>query len=76
MTLPTNYIELKDFLDHKVASYNQPDFIENDPICIPHQFSKLQDIEIREVTTLEGLKDLKISLKIHQKCYLILKLNH
>lgn len=46
MTLPTNFIELKDFLDHKVAAYNQPNFIENDPICIPHQFSKLQDIEI------------------------------
>ncbi|MEM1121548.1 MAG: TIGR02757 family protein, partial [Bacteroidota bacterium] len=26
--------------------FNQPDFIENDPISIPHQFSKLQDIEI------------------------------
>ena len=46
MTLPTNFIELKDFLDDKVETYNQPDFIENDPICIPHQFSKLQDIEI------------------------------
>ena len=46
MTLPTNFIELKDFLNHKVAAYNQPNFIENDPICIPHQFSKVQDIEI------------------------------
>lgn len=46
MTLPTNFAELKDFLDHKVATYNQPSFIENDPISIPHQFSQLQDIEI------------------------------
>lgn len=46
MTLPTNFQELKDFLDHKVTSYNQPSFIENDPISIPHQFTKLQDIEI------------------------------
>lgn len=46
MTLPTNFTELKDFLDNKVASYNQPSFIENDPITIPHQFSQLQDIEI------------------------------
>ncbi len=38
--------DLKGFLDEHVALYNQPAFIENDPISIPHQFSKLQDIEI------------------------------
>jgi len=38
--------DLKAFLDSKVAQYNQADFIENDPIQIPHQFTKLQDIEI------------------------------
>lgn len=38
--------ELKSFLDRKVIQYNQPGFIENDPICIPHLFSKKQDIEI------------------------------
>jgi uncharacterized protein (TIGR02757 family) len=37
---------LKDFLDLKVEQYNQPGFIENDPICIPHQFKLKQDIEI------------------------------
>ncbi|MBT0812358.1 TIGR02757 family protein [Litoribacter ruber] len=37
---------MKEFLDEKVAYYNQPDFIENDPICIPHRFTKPQDIEI------------------------------
>ncbi|RIW12729.1 TIGR02757 family protein [Algoriphagus lacus] len=37
---------LKDFLDEKVALYNQPGFIPNDPISIPHRFSKKQDIEI------------------------------
>lgn len=37
---------LKDFLDAKVAQYNQPNFITNDPVCIPHLFSKKQDIEI------------------------------
>lgn len=30
----------------KVDQYNRPDFITNDPICIPHRFSKKQDIEI------------------------------
>jgi len=37
---------LKEFLDVKVDLYNQPDFIENDPICIPHKFKLKQDIEI------------------------------
>jgi uncharacterized protein (TIGR02757 family) len=36
----------KAFLDAKVAQYNRPEFIENDPIVIPHLFSKKQDIEI------------------------------
>jgi len=40
------FLALKDFLDVKVAQYNQPGFIANDPICIPHRFSKKQDIEI------------------------------
>ena len=37
---------LKAFLDSKVAQYNQPGFIANDPISIPHMFTKKQDIEI------------------------------
>ena len=35
-----------ELLDSLVEKYNQPEFIENDPISIPYQFSKLQDIEI------------------------------
>jgi uncharacterized protein (TIGR02757 family) len=38
--------ELKEFLDRKVAEYNCPDFIPNDPISIPHRFSRRQDREI------------------------------
>lgn len=41
-----NTIELKEFLDTKVKQYNHPRFIESDPIQIPHQFSKKEDIEI------------------------------
>jgi uncharacterized protein (TIGR02757 family) len=37
---------IKAFLDAKVAQYNQPGFIENDPISIPHMFTCKQDIEI------------------------------
>jgi uncharacterized protein (TIGR02757 family) len=37
---------LKDFLGSKVIEYNQPYFINADPISIPHLFHKKQDIEI------------------------------
>lgn len=38
--------DLKVFLDEMADHYNGPDFIEKDPVSIPHQFTKLQDIEI------------------------------
>ncbi len=38
--------KLQDFLNSKVDFYNQPSFIKEDPISVPHQFSKKQDIEI------------------------------
>lgn len=41
-----NASELKEFLDEKADLYNNPNFIESDPIQIPHQFSIKEDIEI------------------------------
>lgn len=41
-----NKKELKEFLDIKVDQYNHPNFIASDPIQIPHQFSRKEDIEI------------------------------
>ena len=38
--------ELQTFLDEKVIQYNTPDFIESDPVQIPHLFSQKEDIEI------------------------------
>ena len=38
--------DLKKYLDKKVDEYNQPFFIQDDPISIPHLFTKKQDIEI------------------------------
>lgn len=38
--------DIKSFLDAKVQQYNRPDFIENDPISIPHEYRLKQDIEI------------------------------
>lgn len=37
---------LKDFLDSKLEQYNLSLFINDDPISIPHRFTKKQDIEI------------------------------
>lgn len=41
-----NPSELKSFLDEKVALYNHTNFIESDPIQIPHLFTQKEDIEI------------------------------
>ena len=41
-----NEEKLKDFLDRKLREYNQPSFIRYDPVCIPHLFTRQQDIEI------------------------------
>ena len=41
-----NKSELKDFLDEKVLQYNTLDFIESDPVQIPHLFTRKEDIEI------------------------------
>jgi uncharacterized protein (TIGR02757 family) len=38
--------EIKSYLDQQHLKYNQIDFIENDPILIPHLYTKIEDIEI------------------------------
>nr|WP_161891501.1 TIGR02757 family protein [Pontibacter russatus] len=42
----SNLQKIKALLDDRVALYNRPAFIPNDPVSIPHRFSKKQDIEI------------------------------
>ena len=39
-------LPIKEFLDEKVALYNNSSFIETDPIQIPHLFTLKEDIEI------------------------------
>ena len=46
MSYKINTSELKEFLDSKVTQYNNPKFIESDPIQVPHKFSLKEDIEI------------------------------
>lgn len=41
-----NQSELKEFLDEKVEKYNRLDFIESDPIQIPHRYNLKEDKEI------------------------------
>ena len=38
--------ELKSFLDEKVLLYNNTNFIESDPVQIPHLYTQKEDIEI------------------------------
>lgn len=38
--------DLQAYLEAGVERFNRPSFIEDDPIGIPHRFSRLQDIEI------------------------------
>ncbi|MGB3464137.1 MAG: TIGR02757 family protein [Cyclobacteriaceae bacterium] len=39
-------MDLKSYLDQKVEEYNNPSFIELDPVSIPHAYTLQQDIEI------------------------------
>lgn len=43
MEIPQRVIDL---LNEKYEQFNRPNFIADDPICIPHRFSRKQDIEI------------------------------
>jgi uncharacterized protein (TIGR02757 family) len=43
--------ELKQTLDAFVLRYNQKSFIVDDPISVPHEFSKKQDIEVSALLT-------------------------
>jgi uncharacterized protein (TIGR02757 family) len=46
-----SFNDLKEFLDEKHNAFNRPSFIETDPIQIPHQFTKKEDIEIAAFLT-------------------------
>ncbi len=44
--MENHFKEVKELLDEKYFQFNNISFIETDPISIPHQFSKKEDIEI------------------------------
>lgn len=41
-----NKQEIYQLLEEKYDQFNRKSFIESDPICVPHQFTKKEDIEI------------------------------
>ena len=41
-----NPAQLRTLLEAQYERYNRPEFIANDPIQIPHRFSRKQDVEI------------------------------
>ncbi len=43
--------ELSDFLEAKYEQYNRPEFIETDPVSVPHRFTRKEDIEIAAFLT-------------------------
>lgn len=43
--------DVKEILEEKVLLFNRPSFIMDDPISIPHQFTKKEDIEISAFLT-------------------------
>ncbi|MFN5294945.1 MAG: TIGR02757 family protein [Flavobacteriales bacterium] len=46
-----SFTELQAFLDEKYAQFNVSAFIDDDPVSIPHRYSKLADIEIAAFLT-------------------------
>lgn len=42
---------MKEFLEEKAFQYNSPEFIETDPVLVPHLFSDPQDVEISAFLT-------------------------
>ena len=44
-------INIKEFLEEKVLFYNRPEFIESDPIQVPHRYQFKEDIEIAAFLT-------------------------
>ncbi len=44
-------MDIKGWLEERVHRYNQPGFVESDPIQVPHRFSAREDIEIAAFLT-------------------------
>ena len=62
--------ELKDFLMKRCCNTIQPNFIENDPIQIPHRFTQKEDIEIAGflMATIVGETEKASSTTPHGSC--------
>ena len=68
--MDTAYVH--NLLLQKAEEYNQIDFVKDDPIQIPHQFSKKQDIEISALWT--SILSWGQRATIIKKCHLLFEL--
>ena len=59
-----DFKELKEFLDFKAEQYENPIFLESDPIQLPHRFSKKEDIEIVGFMANKKLESVRIDGEI------------
>jgi hypothetical protein len=57
--------EMKQFLEEKYLQYNNPSFIESDPVSIPHAFSDLHDRLITHPNLLQFLQIITHKLLQH-----------
>jgi len=46
MIKSTDRSQIKKYLDSRIRQYNRLDFLDTDPVQIPHRFSRKEDIEI------------------------------
>lgn len=44
--MPASFNEMKEFLEDRYLQYDTPEFIEHDPISIPHKYESRLDIEV------------------------------
>ena len=59
-----SYDEMKDFLELKYEQFNNPSFIECDPVSVPHKYTLKQDIEIYDIKEDEVVEDNNLFLLI------------
>lgn len=66
-----NFSNLKHFLNQKVDLYNCQGFIADDPISVPHRFTRKEDIEIIGFLRQSSHGDKGVLLLINAWSYLI-----
>ena len=61
--------KLSEFLNSKVLLYNHPNFIADDPVCIPHKFKKQQEVNELESKKFKAITEYKDNLVFNSLPY-------